>query len=181
MAKSMEPIVKEHLELYHGVIVNGTMGTDQLYPWTLKSRCFSPTYNYLVHDQIINLVVKVDKLHQMAQQGKQEQDLGTLADIFILLYRARFFLNKTIESLDSDQKNPNTIQDPTFYSAIVESNNKKAEILETCFENIAVVMQMMFGPNWKEDTKVLNVLDQYAHYWEKYQDFAEMEKVGLGN
>lgn len=179
MAESVESIVTEHLELYHGVIVNGPTGNDQLYPWTLQSRCFSPIYNYLVHDHITHLVNNVDKLHQMAQQGKKEKDLGTLAEVFVLLHRARFFLKKTTESLDSDQRNPNTIQDPTFYSAIAESNKRNSEILKTCLENIAMVMQMMFGSNWKEDTKVLNILDQYAHYWEKHENFAEMEKVGL--
>lgn len=166
--------------MFHGLVINGNLGTDQLYPWTLKSRAFSPIYNLIAHEELELLVSKVNTLHKMALSKKVEKDVGKLADPFIHFFRGQFFNKFTLEALERDESNPDKIHDKEFFAVIRKNNPIQKQDLKNYFSNLILVMEMMFGENWKvEKIQVVNLFNSYVEYWNKNQKFLEMEKVGI--
>jgi hypothetical protein len=176
--RDIKHFVMQHLEDYHKVVVNGTMGTDQIYPHNLGMRSFSPLYNYLAGDEMKELVNRVDRLYKMAQEGLKEQDIGTLVDPFIYFFRADFFNKLALDAIQRDINNPERVHKDDFFDEIRAHNLEQKETIYTYFSNLRIVMEMMFGDQWQiSQSGVINLFNSYTHHWELNQRFIEMEKV----
>lgn len=177
MSEQLKRLASEHLRSFHMLVVNGTTGTDQMYPDRLEMRSFSPIYNKCAHDELVELIKNTDQLHEKVKSGKTETDLGTLANPFLNFFRADFFNKLAREALKRDEKNPHKIHKEDFFQAIRELNNEHKDAIYTYFNNLRIIMEMMFGPKWEsEQRQVINVFNVYSHYWNEMQDFENMEK-----
>ena len=177
MSEQIRRFAAEHLHDFHSLVVNGTMGTDQMYPDRLEMRSFSPIYNKCANDELIELIKNTDQLHEKAKSGKKELDLGTLVNPFLNFFRADFFNKLALEALKRDEENPNKIHKGDFFGAIRELNKEHKDAIYTYFNNLRIIMEMMFGAKWdKEQTQLMNAFNVYTNYWDEHQDFVAMEK-----
>jgi len=177
MAEQLKRFALEHLHDFHSLVVNGSMGTDQMYPDRLEARSFSPIYNKCAGDELIELIKNTDLLHEKAKVGEKETDIGTLANPFLNFFRADFFNKLALEALKRDEENPHRIHKDDFFSVIKELNAEHKEAIYTYFNNLRIVMEMMFGPGWEKDQKqIMHVFNVYSNYWNENQKFREMER-----
>lgn len=177
MSEQIRKFAAEHLRDFHSLVVNGTMGTDQMYLDTLDMRSFSPIYNKCAYDELVELIKNTDQLHEKAKLGKKETDLGTLVNPFLNFFRADFFNKLAIEALERDEANVQKFHPKDFFDAIREMNNKHKDSISTYFNNLRIIMEMMFGDKWdKEQTQLMNAFNVYTNYWNEHQDFVAMEK-----
>jgi len=176
MSEQLKRFASEHLHGFHSLVVNGSMGTDQMYPDRLQLRSFSPIYNKCAGDELIELVKNTDQLHEKAKLGEKETDIGTLADPFLNFFRADFFNKFALEALKRDEENPHRIHKDDFFQVIRELNAEHKEAIYTYFSNLRIVMEMMFGPGWeKEQKQIMHIFNVYTNYWNENQKFREME------
>jgi hypothetical protein len=162
------------------VVVHGTLGTDQMYKDRLDMRSFSPIYNKFAGDELTELIKNTDKLHEMAKMGQKVIDLGTLADPFLNFFRADFFNKLASDALKQDEENPHRIHKQDFFDAIMELNREHKDAIYTYFNNLRLVMEMMFGENWeKENKEVISLFNIYTNYWNEEQRFLEMQRKRL--
>jgi hypothetical protein len=180
MSEHIKKFALQHLNNYHYVVVNGTSGTDHMYPDRLDMRSFSPIYNMFAGDELTKLINNTDKLHEKAKIGQKETDIGTLADPLLNFFRADFFNKLALAALKQDEENPHRIHKQDFFDAIRELNIEHKDAIYTYFSNLRIVMEIMFGENWeKENKEVISIFNIYTNYWNEKQNFLEMQKKRL--
>ena len=178
MSAQIRSFALSHLDGFHSLVVNGLTGTDQMYKDSLDMRSFSPLYNKCAGDELIELAKNTDQLHEMAKVGRKETDIGTLANPFLNFFRADFFNKLALQALKRDEENPHRIHKDDFFQAMRELNADHKEAIYAYFNNLRIVMEMMFGMNWEKDQKqIVHIFNVYTNYWNENQKFLEMEKV----
>lgn len=180
MSSQIQRFAAEHLVMYSDVIRNGINGTDYLYPDSIQSTSHSPLYGYLAGDELKHLVQVVDAMHEKANKGLVERDLGTLLNSQLYWWRGLFFNKMAFEALVRDKNNPNRIHQDSYFQEIESLIAPREEAIKTYASNSLLVLEMMFGTDWMNNQKqIANGFAIYTQYWNEHQNFQEIEEEKL--
>lgn len=122
-------------------------------------------FSLLIGEQVVDFYKDVNQLRNFFMT-KNDASIDEILSCFLHMHRVGEYFRIGRHAIELDIRNPNEIQDKSFWESIKNDYNEKEVLYRDCVNNLLYVLNNYVGVDWQlRIPKVTQCFEYYVNSW----------------